>query len=188
MATTAKLTFEDFRKLQDQADDTICYELDEGDLLLAPSPTPRHNLISFRLRRALAAFTHKFSLGFVTGEVDFRLSANTVRKPDVAFIATSNTATFDLDLSPIEVAPTLAIEVISSSNLAQDTAKKVRQYLNAGSQAVWLVYPALRVIEIHSRAGKRDVTFPASLIEQESFGGQTLTLSLRDLFDEKPEL
>jgi Uma2 family endonuclease len=188
MATTTKLNFEEFRKLQDQAQDWARYELDEGDLIVTPSPTPRHNLISFKLRRALSSFTHKFALGAVTSEVDFRLSGNVVRKPDVAFIASAALSYFDLDHSPIETAPTLAIEVISETNLAQDTAKKVRQYLNAGSKAVWLVYPALRLIEIHSRAGKRDVTHPSSLTEQELFGGQLFTLSLINLFDENPEV
>lgn len=186
MATTAKMSFEDFRILQDQADETVRYELDEGDAIVTPSPTPLHNLVSFRLRRALHDFVRKLRLGIVTGEIDFRLSASTVRKPDVAFIAAKTIAS-DVHRSPIEGAPTLAIEVISPSNFAQDTAKKVRQYLNAGSQAVWLVYPALRLIEIHSPAGKRDVTAPASLTEQESFGGHAFTLSLIQLFDENPE-
>jgi Uma2 family endonuclease len=187
MATTAKMSFEDFRILQDQADETTRYELDEGDAILTPSPTPLHNLVSFRLRRALHDFARKHALGIVTGEIDFRLSTNTVRKPDVAFIATQ-TLPFDVHRSPIEGTPTLAIEVISPSNLAQDTAKKIRQYLDAGSQAVWLVYPGLRLIEIHSRTGKRDVTARASLAEGELFGAHTFTLSLTDLFNENPEV
>jgi len=188
MATTAKLTLEDFRKLQDQADDTVRYELDEGDAILTPSPTPWHNLISFRMRTALAAFVQKFALGFVTGEVDFRLSINTFRKPDVAFIASSNLGAMDLHHSPIDFAPTLAVEIISPTNLAQDTAKKIRQYLDAGAKQAWIVYPALRLIEIHSRDGKRDVVHPASLTEAQLFGGPSFTLSLVDLFNEKLEV
>jgi Uma2 family endonuclease len=187
MGTTTRVSFEDFCRLQDRADDGIRYELDDGELIVTPSPTPRHNLVSFKLRRALSAFVHKSSLGVVTGEVDFRLSRSVVRKPDVAFVAASRMTQFDLDHTPIETAPTLAIEVTSESNLAQDTAKKVRQYLTAGSQAVWLVYPALRLVEIHSREEKRDVTEPAHITEQGLFGDRTFTLSLTALFDENPE-
>jgi Uma2 family endonuclease len=186
MGATTKLSFEDFQRLQLQTD-TVRYELDEGELILTPSPTPRHNLVSFKLRRALSSFVHQHSLGTVTSEVDFRLAPNVVRKPDVAFIATPQMTHFDLDQSPIEAPPSLAIEIISASNLAQDTAKKVRQYLDAGSQAVWLVYPALRLIEIHSRAGKQDVTEPSLLVEQQMFAGQKFSLSLTALFDENPE-
>jgi len=63
----------------------------------------------------------------------------------------------------------------------------VRQYLDAGSQAVWLVYPALRLIELHDRAGKRDVTEPSPLIEQQLFSGCKFSLSLTALFDDNPE-
>ncbi len=188
MGTTTRVSFEEFCKLQDQAENRIRYELDSGELIVAPSPTPRRNLVAFKLRRALSAFVHKHSLGAVTGEVDFRLAANVVRKPDVAFLDAGRMQAFDLDLSPIEAAPTLAIEIISASNLAQDTAKKVRQYLEAGSQAVWLVYPALRLVEIHSRRGNRDVTEPSPLVERDLFGGREFNLSLADLFDENPEV
>jgi hypothetical protein len=43
MSTTSKLTFEEFVKLPEQEGTT--YELDEGELLMEPSPTFRHNRI-----------------------------------------------------------------------------------------------------------------------------------------------
>lgn len=184
MGTATKLSFAEFQKLQEAAEDNIRYELDEGELVLTPSPTPRHNLVSFKLRRALGAFVKAHHLGRVTTEVDFRLSANVVRKPDVAFISKAHLKGFDFDHTPIEGAPSLAVEVISPSNLAQDTLKKVRQYLAAGSDAVWLVYPALGVIEIHERNGVRDVTMPDSLNEEHLFPSLKFSLSLTDLFDE----
>jgi len=79
------------------------------------------------------------------------------------------------------------VEVISPSNLAQDTLKKVRQYLAAGSHAVWLVYPALKIIEIHDREGIRGVTEEDSFDETRLFPGLTFSLSLAALFDENPE-
>src|SRR5579871_2498059 len=95
--TTTKLTFEEFQKLQDAAEEKVRYELYEGELIVTPSPTHRHNLIVFRLRQALAAFVQKHQLGIVTGEIDFRLSANTVLNPDVAFIANNQMEGFDPD-------------------------------------------------------------------------------------------
>jgi Uma2 family endonuclease len=184
MGTVTKLSFAEFQKLQGAAEDNVRYELDEGELVLTPSPTPRHNLVCFKLRRALGAFAKAHDLGRVTAEVDFRLSANVIRKPDVAWIAKTHLKGFDFDHTPIEGAPSLAVEVISPSNLAQDTLKKVRQYLAAGSQAVWLVYPALGVVEIHERGGVRDVTMPEPLDEELLFSGLKFSLSLVDLFDE----
>lgn len=81
MGTTTKLSFEEFQKLQDAADESVRYELDEGVPIVTASPTLRHSLVSFRMRRLLDAFVEEHKLGIVTGEIDFRLSANTVLNP-----------------------------------------------------------------------------------------------------------
>src|SRR5258707_7329955 len=145
-ATTTRLSFEEFQKLQETAGNTVHYELDEGNLLVAPSPAPRHNIVRYRLRRALTDFVQMNHLGLVLDETDFRLSENTVHKPDLAFIAQERMAAFDPDHSPIECAPSLAAEITSPTNLAPDTLKKVHQYLAAGSKAVWLVYSSLPLV------------------------------------------
>lgn len=54
-------------------------------------------------------------------------------------------------------APAIAIEVISPGNRAQDIAKMIGQYLDSGSQSVWVVYPKLRSVEIHSASGVRKI-------------------------------
>jgi Uma2 family endonuclease len=187
MGATTKLSLEEFQKLQDAAEDSIRYELDEGELIVTPSPTSRHNIVRYRLRRALTDFVQTNGLGLVLDETDFQLAPNVVRKPDIAFIPGERIQTLDLDHSPLEGTPALAVEVISPSNLAQDTVKKVRQYLAAGSQAVWLVYPALRLIEIHDAMGVRDVTEPGSLTEQRLFSGLVFSVSLTTLFDNDPK-
>jgi Uma2 family endonuclease len=92
----------------------------------------------------------------------------------------------DLDITPIEGGPTLAVEVISQSNLAQDTTKKVRQYLAAGSHAVWLIYPALRLVEIHDKTGMREVAEPETIGEQKLFDGAKFSVSLTVLFEDNP--
>ncbi len=187
MGATTKISFEEFLKLQDADEGTASYELDEGELLLTPSPTGRHNIVRYRLRRVLTDFVAKNHLGLVLDETDFRLSENTVRKPDAAFIAKPRIKSFDFDRSPLEGAPTLAIEVISPSNLAQDTVKKVRQYRAAGCQAVWLVYPGLQFVEIHDAAGVREVTVPRSIQEERLFPGFSFEVSLAELFEEDLE-
>ena len=53
----------------------------------------------------------------------------------------------------IEGAPDLAVEVLSPSNLASDINLKTRQLLDAGAQAVWIVDPATRSVQIHSPQG-----------------------------------
>ena len=105
-----------------------------------------------------------------------------MRNPDVAFVTTEHLRTIDINSSRVIGAPALAVEVISPSNLAQDTLKKVEQYLAAGSRAVWLVYPALRVVEIHRASGIRKVKAPDPLVEDQVFLNHKFTLSLAALF------
>lgn len=187
MGTITKISFEEFQKLQDAADETVRYELDEGELIVTPSPTAWHDRISYRLRRALSDFLEAHDLGVVTGEIDFRLSPNTVRRPDLAFVSNDQLDTFDLHRVPIKGAPALAVEVVSPSNLAQDMAKKVRQYLTAGSQSVWVVYPSLSLIEIHDRDGSRKVSVDDRFAETYPFSSHQFTLSLTKLFDKNPK-
>jgi Uma2 family endonuclease len=182
MSTTTRLTFEEFEKLPEQ--EGAGYELDEGELLMEPSPTFLHNRIRDRIARRLYEFVEAHQLGEVIVEMDFRLGADTVRNPDVAFVTKDHLRTIDVNRSPVNGAPALAVEVISPSNLAQDTLKKVSQYLAAGSSAVWVVYPLLRVVEVHGSRGIRQVKAPESLTEETLFGGRKFTLSLSALFDD----
>jgi Uma2 family endonuclease len=179
MGTTTKLTFEEFQKLPER--EGAHYELDEGELLMEPSPAARHNLIRQNIAMELIRFVKSNRLGIVLEEMDFKLAPDTVRNPDVAFVTAEHLKKIDLDRSPVEGAPALAVEVISPSNTAQDTVKKTHQYLSAGCRAVWIVYPALRLVEVHSAAGVHQVREP------ELLKGETLlpgfSLSLRYMFD-----
>lgn len=181
MGATIKLTYEDYEKLPER--EGIIYELDEGELLMEPSPALRHNLIRQRMAMELTQFIRHHHLGAVVEEMDFRLGLDTVRNPDVAFITADHLKNIDPDLSPVEGAPALAVEVISPSNLAQDTVKKVRQYLAAGCRAVWLIYPSLRLVEIHDASAVRSLTEQESLDEDKPFAGHKFSLSLAVLFE-----
>ena len=151
MATT-RISFEEYTQLPD---DGARRELDEGELLMVPSPAPRHNLIRQRIAFKMAQFATEQKLGIVLEEMDFRLAPETVRNADVAFLAKDALRKIDLDQSPIEGAPTLAVEVLSPRNRTEDTVKKMHQYFDAGCRSVWLVYPTLRLVEIHSRMDGR---------------------------------
>lgn len=182
MGTTTRITFAEYEKLPEK--EGVRYELDEGTLLMEPSPALNHNLIRQRIALRLTEFVRIHSLGIVVEEMDFRLETDTVRNPDVAFITADHLRSIDPCASPVEGAPALAVEVISPSNLAQDTAKKVRQYLAAGCQEVWLVYPALRLVEIHNATGARRILEPESIQNSKIFSGFSFSLSLTALFDD----
>jgi len=175
MGSTTKLTFEDWQKLPER-EGTI-YELDEGELLMEPSSALRHNMIRQRIATALRQYVESNNLGAVIEEMDFRLGPDTIRNPDVAYITTEHLKKIDLDRSPVEGAPALTVEVISPSNRADDMLKKTHQYLEAGSRAVWIVYPKSRLVEVYSGSSVRTVKEPEALKEDRLFPGFSLSLS-----------
>jgi Uma2 family endonuclease len=182
MGATTKLTFKEFRELPGEPGKS--FELDRGELIVEPSPTYRHNRIRYRIARHLDDFVQQHQLGGVTVENDFRLAPDIVRNPDVAFVRAERLSEMDVDRSPIESVPNLAIEVISPTNSAEDMLTKVHQYLDAGCQAVWVFYPSLRVVEVHDSHGTREVAMPASLREEKLFGDASYSLPLSLIFDE----
>jgi Uma2 family endonuclease len=181
MGTVTKLTFEEYVKLQDATEESVRYELDEGELLLTPSPAPYHSIVRYRLRRALTDFIEATGMGLVIDQIDFRIFPNTIRKPDIAFLTADRLQRIDLHHSPVEGGSALAVEIISLTNTAQDTTKKIRQYLRSGCRSVWSVYPALRFIEIHTNARVCKVEEPQPLTDETLLPG--FSLSLAKLFD-----
>jgi Uma2 family endonuclease len=175
------LTFTQWLQLPEK-EGTI-YELDEGELLMEPSPTLAHNRIRDRIARHLADFVQTHQLGEVTVETDFRLGQDTVRNPDVAFITADHQQRLDPERSPLEGGPALAIEVVSPGNSDQDMRKKVSQYLAAGCMAVWVVYPAMRSVEIHRTNQIQKITTPETLTETTVFAGLRFSMSLSAIFE-----
>lgn len=72
---------------------------------------------------------------------------DTVLAPDVAFIAgerwPAETSGF------VELAPDLAVEIVSPSNSPGEIERKVAIYLRAGVRSVWVVYPTERQVVVH---------------------------------------
>lgn len=182
MAATTKLSFEEFLQLPEEPGKR--FELDRGQLIVEPSPTFFHNAIRMRIARHLQDFVRMHRLGYVTQENDFRLTADVVRNPDVAFVDNERLSNMDIHRSPVEGAPNLAIEIVSPGNSAQDMLAKVHQYLAAGSKAVWVFYPNLKVVEIHDQKGTCEIATPTSLQDESVFVGRSYALPLGPVFDD----
>jgi Uma2 family endonuclease len=177
--STNRLTFHEFLQLPEEPGKH--YELNQGELVMEPSPTWRHNVIRGRIEKLLGSFVKTHGLGSVSVENDFRLGPDIVRNPDVAFVTSEQLNMYDMDRSPIEGTPTLAVEVISPNNSAEAMLLKVHQYLSAGCKAVWVAYPVLRLVAVHTAEGMHE--FRGHLEEAELFGGRKFSLDLEYVFD-----
>lgn len=72
MATKTLLTIDGYNALEEPAG--VRYELDRGELVVTPSPMPRHNIICGELVGHLNLCAKKYDLGEVLYEVDVLLA------------------------------------------------------------------------------------------------------------------
>ena len=147
MATKTLITVEDFVKMQ--TPETEAYELVDGELILLSSATPLHSIVRGRLERLIGNFFADHPLGGALSETDCRISDDTVRKPDLSIILGPRWLALDLRAVPVPFAPDIAVEVFSPSEHVVDVNRKVKDYLKAGSQEVWLL--DTENIELHIR-------------------------------------
>ncbi|MGH7481528.1 MAG: Uma2 family endonuclease [Longimicrobiales bacterium] len=175
------LTVEEFARLPEE--DAYRIELVRGWLVREPQPGARHGRLSARLFQALNDYARATGAGEVLIELGFRLSADpaTVRGPDVAFLAAARVPR-EMPVGFWEGAPDLAVEVVSPSNRRPDIDAKVRDYLDSGAHAVWVVDPATRTVEIHQPGEAARILSAADTLKQPRLlPGFRLPLS--DLFE-----
>ena len=69
---------------------------------------------------------------------------DTVRAPDVAFVAQSRLSVDEIPDSFIELVPDLVVEVVSPGDTRREVQEKIEEWLSAGVRLVWVLYPATR--------------------------------------------
>jgi Uma2 family endonuclease len=117
------------------------YELVDGQIRVSPAGD-RHSVVALRLGSRLLAFAEQHALGHVCGaDAGFRLPGGNVRSPDASFIAAGR---FRDDRVPDDygnVAPDLAVEVLSPGDRPRYVLDKIGEYLEAGVRLVWVIDP-----------------------------------------------
>jgi Uma2 family endonuclease len=182
MAVEEKLyTAEDLLKLS-EADDSKRYELVEGKLIEMSPTGATHGILANEVAFIITAFVRSANLGYVfSAETGFRLSINpdTVRAPDVAFVAKERmTAKTD---GYLDLAPDLAVEVVSPGNTLAEIHEKVIEYFRAGTRLVWALFPKSRAIYVYRAANQITVLGIDDVLE----GDDVLPgfkVSVRDIF------
>lgn len=125
------------------------YELVDGEIRVSPAGA-RHGLVCVRLSSLLYAFVKERKLGHVfDSSTGFRLPGGNIRLPDVAFVALGR---FDGERTPEDfpdLAPDLAVEVLSPGDRSRDVLDKIGEYLQAGVRLVWVIDPKERTAAIY---------------------------------------
>ena len=114
------------------------FELVDG-ILVEKTVGFREALIAAAIVRLLGNFVTEQNLGIVTGADGMvRLFEDLVRIPDAAFFAWDRLPDEQVPDGPVPaLVPTVAVEVLSSSNTPDEMARKRREYIQAGACEVW---------------------------------------------------
>lgn len=155
------------------------YELVKGEVLEMPPPGGVHGGIAVNIAIGLGSFVRQHNLGRVVVETGFRLESqpDTVRGPDVAFIARDRVPAEGLPRAFFMGAPDLAVEIVSPSDAAGELEMKVSDYLRNGSSSVWVVYPDSQRVQVFRPDGSGRWYSEDSVIEeQELLPGFSLPL------------
>ncbi|HEX9895616.1 MAG TPA: Uma2 family endonuclease [Gemmatimonadales bacterium] len=129
-------------------------ELVRGALRVFEPPGGRHGAIAVRLAARLAALVEAGRLGTVLEESGYvlRRDPDTVRGPDISFIAASRLPPGVVPVGFIPDAPDLAVEILSAPDRPAEVEEKVADYLGAGTRLVWVVDPRRRRVIVHRGA------------------------------------
>ena len=130
------------------------------------------------------SFLEQHDLGICAGaDGMMRFAPGLVRIPDLSFISWDRLPGRESPREPIpDLAPDLAVEVLSEGNTKAEMARKVREYFEAGVILVWLIDPKKRTARVFSTAEK-SVLIRA---DQALDGGDVLTgfvVRLSDMLD-----
>jgi len=150
---THLMTAEELFVLQD---DGVRHELIKGELLTMSPSGREHVIIIGRLSRKLGNYVESQQLGEVLGAGGgFRLEENpdTVLAPDIAFISTERLGPNIVGFHP--GAPDLVVEVLSPNDRKREVEQKTAMWLGFGANAVWLVDPRTRTIDVRLSNGER---------------------------------
>ena len=181
--TRRRWTYAEFARLPSEG--STRHEIIDGELVVTPGPTPRHQRIVTDLVSVLNAFVRANELGDVfAGPIDVLFAEGDYLEPDIVFVRSGRGEIFSE--RGIEGPPDLVVEVISPSTAGRDRGSKLERYRLYGVAEYWVVDPQQRTVEVWDLAG--DVTEPVllSMTDTVRFApeddGHALEIPLAELF------
>jgi Uma2 family endonuclease len=150
MSTTTQLVTAD--ELFAMPKDGFRYELVKGELRKMSPAGCEHGAVIFNLSGLLAQHikAHKLGQGF-GADTGFKIFSNpdTVRAPDIAFVRRERIPEAGVPKNFWDIAPDLAVEVVSPGDTFNEVDEKVEDWLAAGVRAVWIVNPKGRTVTVY---------------------------------------
>jgi Uma2 family endonuclease len=124
-------------------------ELVRGVLQVREPVGPAHGCTASEITRAIGNYldTHPIGVTMVEAGYVTERGPDTVRGPDVSFMTYERAKEVKGD-GFAQIAPDLAIEVLSPSNTPREVDKKVAEYFTMGARLVWVADPKKRTVTV----------------------------------------
>jgi Uma2 family endonuclease len=125
------------------------YELVDGVLVEKVMGFPESRLALW-LAHLLQSFLDEHDLGILAGpDGTLRLMPGLVRIPDVSFVSWARLPNREAPTEAIpDLAPDLAVEILSEGNTPKEMERKLKDYFFAGVRLVWYVDPNRRTVDV----------------------------------------
>ena len=161
--------------------DTL-YEVVHGQRVEVPHMGVRETLIANALARRYWQQVRERRSGDFVIEVLFELADGLKRRPDCAFVPFDRWPTPNiLPGDSWRLAPSLAVEIVSPTNTADEVQGKIEDYLMHGVDLVWVVYPSQRKVYVYRDTSAAEILDESGVLD----GGEAvpgLTVEVADLF------
>jgi Uma2 family endonuclease len=140
--------------LAEERENRLC-ELVDGTLVEKAMGFDESRL-AIELAHLINSYLDKHDLGICVGaDGMMRIAPGLVRIPDVSFISWNRLPGRESPREPIpDLAPDLAVEMLSEGNTKPEMDRKVREYFEAGVMLVWLIDPRKRSARVYSAIDK----------------------------------
>lgn len=144
MTVQVKFTYDDYLLF---SDDGGRHELIDGDHYITPSPSRRHQRISFNMTRHIAMYQDRHPIGeLYTAPFDVVLSEIDVVQPDLLFVSSARASI--LTTRNVQGVPDLIIEILSETTRKTDEMIKRKLYERFGVQDYRILDPELEIIKL----------------------------------------
>ncbi len=158
------------------------YELVEG-FLVEKVMGAKESYLAVELLFFVRAFLEQYDLGFLLGpDGTLRIMPHLVRIPDLSFISWRKCPRHTVPDEPVpELAPDLAVEVLSARNTKKEMQRKLQEYFECGVRLVWFIDPRSRTATVFNSPEDSVTLSEADRLD----GGDVLpgfSLPLRRLF------
>ena len=157
------------------------YELVEGELLVTPAPSGRHQRIVLRLALLLTPYVVEHRLGEIRlGPGALELDPDERYEPDLFVIPAVGGA-----LPPSDIAPEhamLVCEVLSPGSLRHDRVTKRKAFQRHDVPDYWIVDPDAEVVEVWRRHDERPAVVDDRLTWHPESADSAFGLDVRGFF------